>query len=492
MANPSHYKCGFFRKKGANLLFSQNALEAEGTRPTLGQERILKAGAGGRLGIMCRTQAFVSLLLLGLRLPAAKGNCGFFESEKLCICSLLEESEMQDILECLQATTYELRGGNLEQFAIFSGEMLSPYFIDILKALPVTKLIFTDLIIPEVLLPGALEIASHPPLLSEIESVNCTFLRTASRHYTVRPSPLQVSSLRFHKVTAESLADRRNDLTSLTRWLETLEKLTLTESQVTSIPCKIGQLFAGLHFLDVSGNRFQDQSVRSSFCQGAFPELQVLKLPHNRLTSYDAVCETVAPHNMLTHLDLSQNDFPPGFSPSSECAWPQSLRFLNLSSTGLERLEWSLPPNLETLDLSSNSIMTLDLSLPALKELYLSNNSLQAVPSVEHLPHLEVLSVDRNQISHLPSQSLLQLKHLQILKAGHNLYNCSCSYTRELQDLARKLSLLANWPQDYMCQSPPHSRDSLVTLQCNQAPTSHGPMVILLSSLHLALCLLLI
>ncbi|XP_015277807.1 PREDICTED: toll-like receptor 2 type-2 [Gekko japonicus] len=440
---------------------------------------------------MCRTQAFVSLLLLGLKLPKAKGNCVFFESEKLCVCSLLEESETQDIFECLQATTYELRGGNLEQFAIFSGRVPSLYIIDIVKALPVSKLIFTDLAIPEVLLPGALEIASHPPLLSEIEFVNCTFLRTAGQHYTVRPPPLQVSSLRFHKVTAESLADRRNDLTGLTRWLEILETLTLTESQVTSIPCKIGQLFTGLRFLDVSGNHFQDESIRSSFCQGAFPELRVLKLHHNRLTSYDAVCETVAPLDVLAHLDLSQNDFPPGFSPSSECTWPQSLRVLNLSSTGLERVEWPLPPNLETLDLSANSILTLDLSLPALKELYLSNNSLQAVPSVKNLPRLEALSVDRNQISHLPGQSLLQLKHLQILKAGHNLYNCSCPYTRELQDLARKLSSLANWPHDYICQSPPQSRDFLVTLQCNQAPASHGSMVILLSSLHLALCLFL-
>lgn len=440
----------------------------------------------------------MSLLLLGLKLPKTKGYCGFFESENLCVCSLLEELHTQNIFECLQATTYKLQGGNLEKFAVFSEMMLSPYIIDILKVLQVNKIIFMDLIVPEVLLPGALEFASHPPLLSEIKFVNCTFLRTASRHYTGRPSPQQVSSLWFHKVTAESLADRRNDLNSLTSWLETLENLTLTESQVTSIPCKIGQVFTGLHFLDVSGNHFQDKSIKSSFCQGAFPELQVLKLHHNQLTNYDAVCETVGPLSKLTHLDLSQNDFPPGFLPSSGCTWPQSLHILNLSSTGLEHMAWSLPPNMEILDLSANSIVTFDLSLIALKELYLSNNSLQAVPSVQNLPDLEVLSVDRNQISHLPSQSLLQLKHLRILKASHNLYDCSCPYTQELQDLIRKQSLLADWPHGYKCQSPPHYQGFLVkdvpssTLQCNQAPVSHGSMVIMLSSLHLALCLYLI
>lgn len=442
---------------------------------------------------MCRTHALMSLLLLGLKLPKLKGNCDFFESEKLCVCSLLEESEMQNVLECLQATTYELRGGNLEKFAGFSEMMLAPHLIDLLEALPVSKLIFTDLVVPEVLLPGALEFASHTPQLLEIEFVNCTFLGEANWRSTSRPTPRQVSSLRFHKVTAKSLADRRNELAGLTRWLQILENLTLTDSQVTSIPCKISQVFTGLHFLDVSGNHFQDKSIKSSFCQGAFPELQVLMLHRNRLTSYDAVCETVGPLNTLRHLDLSQNDFPPGFSPSAECMWPPSLRVLNLSSTGLESMEWSLPPNMEVLDLSNNSIFTLDLSLPALKELYLSNNSLRVVPLVKNLPHLEVLSVDQNQISHLPSQSLLQLKHLQVLKAGHNLYNCSCPYTWELQDLANNLSLLANWPHDYTCHAPPHYQDSLVKdMTCNQAPVSHGSMVILLSSLHLAFCLFLI
>ncbi|XP_054841534.1 monocyte differentiation antigen CD14 [Eublepharis macularius] len=447
---------------------------------------------------MCRTQAFVSLLLLGLKLPEAKSDCEFVESENLCVCSLLKESQMDNLFECFQATTYELRGGNLEKFAIFSDLTPSPYVLDILTALHVRKLVFTDLLVPEVILPGALEFASHPPLLSEIEFVNCTFLRRAGWSYPRRLSPLNVSSLRFHRVTADSLADRRNDLSSLTRWLETLENLTLTDSKVTSIPCKIGQMFTGLHRLDVSGNHFQDGSMRSSLCQGAFPGLQELRLHHNRLTSYDAVCETVVPLNMLMHLDLSQNDFPPGFSSSSQCTWPQSLRVLNLSSTGLKHVEWSLPPNMEILDLSGNSISTLDLSLPALKELHLSNNRLQTVPSVKKLPRLEVLSVDRNQISHLPSQSLLQLKHLQLLKASHNLYDCSCPYIKELQDLASKPSLLASWPHNYTCQTPPSYRDSLVkdmspsTLQCNKAPLLQGSAVILLSSLHLLLCLFLI
>ncbi|XP_048372090.1 monocyte differentiation antigen CD14 [Sphaerodactylus townsendi] len=440
----------------------------------------------------------MALLLLGLNLPRAKSDCEFFESEKLCVCSLLEESEMQNFFDCLQATTYELRGGNLEQFAAFYQMEPPPHLIDILEVLQVRKLVFTDLIVPEVLLPGALEFASHPLQLSEIEFVNCTFLRMGSQRQTGRPSPLRVSSLRFHKATADSLADRCDELSGVSRWLEILKNLTLTESQITSIPCKIGQMFVGLHSLDISGNYFQDESIKSSFCHGAFPELQVLKLRHNQLTSYHAVCETIGPLNMLTHLDLSQNNFSTGFSSSAQCTWPQSLRVFNLSGTGLEHMEWSLPPNLEVLDLSANSIITLDLSLPALKELYLSNNRLQAVPPLKNLPGLEVLSVDQNQISHLPSKSLLQLKHLQILQAGHNLYNCSCPYAWELRDLASKLPALTNWPDDYTCRFPLHHRDSLVKnmssspLQCSQAVVTHASAVILLSSLHLFFCLFLI
>lgn len=444
---------------------------------------------------MCRFQAFTFFLLLQLKLPNAEGRCIFLEAQQRCICSFLNQSELQNIAVCLLAAEYELKGGNLEQFADFSGMQPDPNVINILQALQVRKLIFTDLLVPEVLLPGALEFISYASLVSELEFVNCTFLRLEHWQYT-RPLNLKVTSLRFHKVIAAPL-DERFDISSLKRWLETLENLTLTESQVTSIPCKIGRIFRELRFLDISGNHFQDQSLNSTFCKGAFPQLQVLKLNHNNLTSLETLCKTLSNFDMLTLLDLSQNDFLPGAFPF-HCMWPQPLQIFNLSNTGLEHVDSLLPPNIKVLDLSDNNIFALDVSHSSLKELYLSNNRLQTFPSVHQLPNLEVLNLDGNCMSRLWSKDLLYLKHLQSLKAGHNLYNCSCtSYIREIRDLAAKESLLLDWPQNYVCDSPPIYQGYLVRdvplslLHCNKTLISQGSVVSLLMCLSLVLHLLL-
>lgn len=448
-----------------------------------------------RLYKMYGTQAFVSLLLLGLKLHEVKGNCDFIESQELCVCSLQEQMLIHNLMACLEASTYEIRGGNLEQFAGLSMIQSQPHLIEVLKILQVSKLIFTDLLVPDIILPAALEFASYPLLLSHLEFMNCSFLRSANWHYT-KGVKLQVSSLRLHQVTATHLADILSYIPSLRSWLEILENLTMTESRVASIPCTTGRLFTALHFLDVSGNHFQDHTINSSFCQGAFPQLQVLKLHQNNLTSYDTVCETFGKFRMLTHLDLSQNDFPPRFSSSSTCVWPQTLHIFNLSATGLELVDGSLPPNLEILDLSTNNIFILDLALSTLKELHLSQNRLQVVPpAVMRLPGLEILCLDQNQISYLPSESLLRLEHLQSLKAGHNRYNCSCPHIQEIQDLAAHQYLLPDWPKDYICSSPPLYQDVpvkdvlLSTLQCDMAAINRSSVAILLTCLHLLLCL---
>nr|XP_060627583.1 toll-like receptor 2 [Anolis sagrei ordinatus] len=429
---------------------------------------------------------FAFFLLLGLNFPKAKGTC--YLTQQHCVCSL---SKLKTFFTCLPATTYELRGGNLSQFAGFSRTELDANEIDILEALLVSKLIFTDLIVPEFFLPLALKVVSYIPLVSELEFVNCTFLRSADQ-VGIDGFDLKVSSLRFHKVTAAPLDDRL-DISSLQNWLETLENLTVTESQVTSIPCKISTVLKALHFLDLSGNHFQDQALETSFCKGAFSQLQVLKLHGNNLSSYETVCQTLAHLNQLTHLDLSQNDFLPG-TPFSSCSWPQSLRVFNMSSTGLEHMDIALPPNTEVLDLSNNRIFILDLSIPGLKELYLSNNRLQTILSIKSLPGLEVLSIDHNQLSQLPAKDL-HWKHLKSLRAGLNPYNCSCKQTiREIQDLATHKALLPDWPHDYICRSPPDYQDYLLnevplsSLQCNKASVvRQGSIVILLTCLHLVL-----
>ncbi|XP_053894610.1 toll-like receptor 2 [Malaclemys terrapin pileata] len=400
------------------------------------------------------TQLFVVILLIGLKLSEVVGDCSFNKSQSHCTCSLLDLENGGNLFQCLPAFVFELRGGNLEKYVGFASRTVNQQVLDILQTLQVTKIVFGDLLVPEVLLAAVMKF-TYNMHITDIEFESCTFLGNASWFQMDRLN-LPVSSLRFHNVTSASLAERDKDFAHLSRWLETLQNLTVTQSQVTYIPCSIGKVFRTLRYLDVSENYLQDQSMRPSFCQGAFPQLQVLKLHRNNLSSFYTMCEMLHQLEKLVHLDLSQNDLLA--IPSSSCQWQPSLRILNLSTTGLDHIALPLPPNVEVLD-----------------KLHLSNNRLHAVPSAKNYPALEVLSLDGNLISYLPRDELQSLRHLQSLRAGRNLYNCSCAGASEIQALASMESLMPDWPQDYTCESPSHYQGTLVknvpasVLQCNKA-----------------------
>uniref|UniRef100_A0A8C8SV63 Monocyte differentiation antigen CD14 n=1 Tax=Pelusios castaneus TaxID=367368 RepID=A0A8C8SV63_9SAUR len=418
------------------------------------------------------TQSFVVILLMRWKVSEVAGNCSFNETQSHCTCSGLHQKNIGGLIACFPASVIELQGGNLEQFVHFASTIeVKESAINILQVLQVTKIIFRDFVVPEVLLAAAMKFVSYLRV-TELEFESCTFLGNAS-WFHLDSKFLPVSSLRFHNVTSPSLADRGKDFSSLSGWLGTLQNLTVTQSHVTYIPCSIGKVFRDLRYLDVSENQLQDQSIRSSFCQGTFPQLQVLILHHNNLSSFHTMCEMLHPLKKLTHLDLSQNYLTA--LPSSSCEWQPSLLILNLSTTGLDHVTLPLPRNVEVLDLSSNNLHSLDLALPFLKKLHLSNNRLQAVPTAKNYPALEVLSLDGNLIQHLPRAELQSLRHLQNLRAGRNHYNCSCAAASEIQVLAGVKSLMPDWPQDYACESPSPYQGTLVkdvpvsVLQCSKA-----------------------
>ncbi|XP_025043862.1 monocyte differentiation antigen CD14 [Pelodiscus sinensis] len=437
------------------------------------------------------SQAFAVVLLMGLQLSEVAASCSFNQPQRHCSCSLLDQDKLGNLFQCFSASVLELRGGNLEQFAGFASISVDESVIGILKMLNVTKIVFGDLLVPEVLVAAVMKFMPYMRL-TELQFDNCTFLGKASWLPMDRVI-LPVSSLRFHKVTSSSLADRGQDFSYLSSWLESLRDLTVTQSQVPYIPCSMGKVFRTLRYLDVSENRLQDQSMGPSFCPGAFPQLQVLKLRHNNLSSFLATCETLHQLEELGHLDLSQNGLLA--VPSSSCEWQPSLRILNLSATGLEHVPRPLPPSLEVLDVSSNELHALDHALPFLKKLFLSNNRLRAVPSPQNYPAVEALSLDGNLISCLPRGELRALRHLQSLWAGGNLYNCSCAGACELPALASRGPLVPDWPQDYRCAAPPRHRGALLKdalaaeLQCSTAGAMAPVSVLLLSCLAGTLCL---
>jgi Leucine-rich repeat (LRR) protein len=104
---------------------------------------------------------------------------------------------------------------------------------------------------------------------------------------------------------------------------------------------------------------------------------------------------------------------------------PHSVRFLSLTSAGLERFPTGVLdlPNLETLNLGNNAIASLPPEigeLRQLKVLKLSRNRLQTLPEeIGRLKALVELHASRNQLKSLP-EKLWNLPELQLLNLGEN------------------------------------------------------------------------
>lgn len=411
------------------------------------------------------------LLLLGLALLEAEGRCFFNRTQEYCLCYRLSQDNAGSIIQCLAATVVEFQGGELEKYVDFPVRDLDPSTIDMLGTLEIKKIIFGDLLVPEVLLARVLRFFSYTRV-QEMAFESCSFLGRSSWREMAGQN-LPILSLHFHNVTSAPLTGREQDFSELGSWLGTLQELSVTSSHVTSLPCGIGRVFRALRSLDMAQNSLGDGSLMPAFCEGAFPQLQVLSLQENNLTSYHGVCRSVQLLHELQHLDLSQNKLVA--SPSSSCQWPASLRIFNLSNTGLDELLTPLPPGLEVLDLSSNRLRAVDISLRSLKALLLSRNLLLAAPPIRDYPALRSLHLDDNLIAEWPWDEVKLLENLQEVSAAGNPYNCTCAGAGALQALAATGCLRQGWPQQYACHSPPRYQGTLVrdvpasVLQCNRA-----------------------
>ncbi|KFQ39545.1 Toll-like receptor 2, partial [Mesitornis unicolor] len=318
----------------------------------------------------------------------------------------LTEETIGSIIQCLPASVVEFRGGELEKYVAFPIGDLDESTIEMLGSLTIRKIIFGDLLVPEVLLARVLKFFSYTHV-QELEFDSCVFKGRGDWAEMADP----VWARRFRNVTAAALMARQQALSSLSHWLGTLQDLAVTSSHVTGLPCDIGRELRALRSLDVAQNNLGDASLAPAFCKGAFPELQVLRLQRNNLTSYPGVCESMRLLRELQHLDLSQNKLTA--DPSSSCQRPAHLRIFNFSD--------------KVLDVSCNHLHVVDVSLSSLKKLFLSQNGLQAIPSLKNCPMLDTLHLDNNSITELPWGEVKLLGHLQDVAMADNPYNCSCS-----------------------------------------------------------------
>ncbi|NWU82413.1 TLR2 protein, partial [Onychorhynchus coronatus] len=430
------------------------------------------------------------LLLLGLGLLGTEGRrnrCYFNRTQEHCVCYNLSEETAGSIIQCLAATVVEFRGGEVEKYIAFPIRDLDSSAIETLGSLIIKKVIIADVLVPEILLARVLRFFSYTHV-KELVFDSCVFQGMGDWHKMDGQS-LPILSLSFNNVTSAPLMGNEQAFSSLSTWLETLQELAVISSRVTSLPCAIGKLFRALHTLDLAQNNLRDGSLTPAFCQGAFPQLQVLSLQDNNLTSYHSVCEGMQMLQGLQDLNLSQNKLMA--APSSSCQWPASLRIFNLSHAGLEEVLTPLPPNLEVLDMSHNQLHAVDISLSSLKKLFLSQNLLQAVPSIRSYPVLDTLHLDNNSITELPWDEVTLLGRLQDVTAANNPYSCSCSGAGGLQALAATGHLGQGWPQDYTCQSPPGYQGWQVVavpvsvLRCRRAAVV-APLCVTLALLGLA------
>lgn len=413
-----------------------------------------------------------ALLLLALGLQQAEGRCVFNRTQEYCLCYRLTQESAGSVIQCLAASAVEFQGGDLEKYADFPIEDLDDSTIDMLGSLEIRKIIFSDLLVPEVLLARVLRFFSYTQV-QEMVFESCSFVGRSS-WADMAGRALPIVSLRFHNVTAAALAGREQDLSPLSRWLGALQELSVTASRLAVLPCAVGQALRALRSLDLARNSLGDDSLAPAFCQGAFTQLRVLSLRHNNLTSYSGVCGSVRLLGELQHLDLSHNALTAG-TPSSPCQWPATLRVFNLSSAGLDHVLAPLPPALEVLDLSSNRLHAVDISLRSLQALFLSRNALPAAPSIQGCPALHTLHLDSNLIAELPRDEALLLEHLQDVAVAGNPFNCTCAGAGAVQALAAVGCLRQGWPQGYVCHAPARYQGVLLrdvptsVLQCNPA-----------------------
>ncbi|KAM4678250.1 monocyte differentiation antigen CD14 [Discoglossus pictus] len=403
--------------------------------------------------------SIVFLLLISQGIPWAVSSCIFDSTARRCSCSLVDLTDIRQIILCLQATSFEFQGGsfiNPEDFTSHSVEMEQ---ILAMIRVPLKKVSFSNVLLSKEFVSTFIKWVIRIPI-TEFAFENTTFIGQSDWQYMNKSSP-NIASITFINVSSNPLFDTFSDRYFLSNWITKLEEITIRKSQLTSVPCDFTLLSKALTTLDLSENALEDGDISTTFCKGAFPNLKKLHLRQNRLMNYEVICETLSKQNNLRHLDLSQNKI--SFFSKSPCTWQPALILLNLSNADLTTLDNNLPNNCEVLDLSYNEFTTLNISLPKLKELYLSHNRFTTISNMGNLPLLQVLAMDWNLIESLQRGQLQYFKHLNIFMANNNPYACSCSSVNEINEIANSGLTMQYWPDGYMCESPLIHRGMLVT-----------------------------
>ncbi|NWT13896.1 TLR22 protein, partial [Vireo altiloquus] len=313
------------------------------------------------------------------------------------------------------------------------------------------KISFRQTLLTDATVPELVSILEDMPQIMELELVDCRLLGTGEWEMQIQAK--QSQTLRV--LTIEKLSIEEfylfTDLQSVEGLLSPFTRVTVRNTKVFLVPCRISQCLLSLEYLDLSANLLGDQSLEHSACQGGWPSLQTLNLSQNSLSDLEMTSKSLSHLGNLIVLDISQNNF--GEIPD-ECTWPKNLKYLNLSSTQISKVTKCIPDTLEVLDVSANSLKEFRLELPRLRELYLTKNQLKALPGATPIPNLVALSVRRNKLNSFSKEEFESFKRMELLDASDNNFICSCEFLSFIHHEARMAQVLAGWPDGYMCDSP--------------------------------------
>uniref|UniRef100_H2LB94 Toll-like receptor 2 n=1 Tax=Oryzias latipes TaxID=8090 RepID=H2LB94_ORYLA len=279
-------------------------------------------------------------------------------------------------------------------------------------------------------------------------------------------------------------------------------KLSFINSQLFLLSCYSTRLMKEVQYLDMSDNLLTDLTLGYMLCDGeeTLPELRVLNISGNNLKSLPTISRLAARLTKLTHLDISRSGYS---SMPPSCAWPATLRHLNISSAKLTTTTPCLSTSLEVLDLSNNDLRSFTVTLPLLRELHLSGNKFLKFPDGRLFPNLQTLAIwvgnksvltlrllpasaflnvwsrssfQSNTLNLFGRSDLQSYRRLDKLQAGQNKFICSCDFVGFLQSLLKGGgdATLTDKEDSYRCDSPLYLQGESVStvhlsiLECHQ------------------------
>ncbi|KAF1587543.1 Toll-like receptor 2 type-2, partial [Eudyptes moseleyi] len=314
------------------------------------------------------------------------------------------------------------------------------------------KISFKQTLLTDATVPEIVSILEDMPKLVEVDMIDCRLLGTGRWEIQIQAN--QSQTLRVLTIDKLSIEEFYlfTDLQAVEGLLSLLTKVTVDNTKVFLVPCRLSQHLLSLEYLDLSANLLGDFSLEHSACQGGWPSLQTLNLSQNSLSDLEMTGKSLSHLSNLIVLDISQNNF--GEIPDV-CKWPKNLKYLNLSSTQIPKLTTCIPLTLEVLDVSANNLREeFGLQLPFLKELYLAKNQLKALPGAAPIPNLVAMSVRRNKLNSFSREEFESFKKLELLDASDNNFICSCEFLSFIHHQAGIAQVLVGWPDKYVCDSP--------------------------------------